>query len=62
LVALQTSPNISVASSFLEGIFPDATTGEIQEALSASGGDANEAAHTLLGNLSNIYQYNKNKP
>lgn len=40
---------ISTASSFLEEICPDATTGEIEAALSASGGDANQAADTLLG-------------
>jgi len=38
-------------ASFLEEICPDATTGEIEAALSASGGDANQAAHALLGNL-----------
>ena len=33
----------------MEEICPDATTGEIEVALSASGGDANQAADTLLG-------------
>lgn len=32
-----------------------------RSSLSASGGDANEAAHALLGNLSNKYQYNKKR-
>jgi len=38
-------------ASFSEEICPDATTGEIEAALSTSGGDANQAAHALLGNL-----------
>ena len=38
-----------MASSLLEEMCPDATPVQIQEALSASGGDANQAADTLLG-------------
>lgn len=38
-------------ASFLEEICPDAMTGESEAALSTSGGDANQAAHALLGNL-----------
>jgi len=38
-------------ASFLEEICPDATNGEIEATLSASGDDADQAAHALLGNL-----------
>lgn len=38
-----------MASSFLEEICPDATSVEIEPALSASGCDANQAAQALLG-------------
>lgn len=38
-----------MASSLLEEMCPDATPVQIQEALSASGGDANQAADALLG-------------
>ena len=37
-----------MALSALEEICPDATTGEIEAVLSASGGDVNEAAQALL--------------
>lgn len=46
----------SMASSLLEEMCPDAMPVQIQEAMSASGGDANQAADAL-----HIYTYTRKK-